>query len=138
MGYIEELAARDAARQEQNRVKAAEASRVLNQGASGLAQTVADPYVSGISQEDMYKLAIAKQAQEANIKAAYDKLAADTYNASKAGISQSNEAKRFNKEVAGWDGPFKDETNPIYKQLNVDPGLATKYTQMQEAYGRYK
>lgn len=66
MGYIEELAARDAARQEQNRVKAAEASRVLNQGTPGLAGIVADPYVNGISQKDIYRLAMAERAARAN------------------------------------------------------------------------
>ena len=62
MGYIEELAAREAARQKVNAAKQAEMARVMNQGQVGLAATVAEPYVSGISQEDAYKLALARQA----------------------------------------------------------------------------
>ena len=61
MGYIEDRKA-EGARQAFEAAKKAEAARVLNQGTPGLAQIAADPYVSGISQEDMYKLALAKQA----------------------------------------------------------------------------
>ena len=57
MGYIEELAARDAARQEQNRVKAAEASRVLNQGAPGLAMMSVGYTQDGLSDRDAMMLA---------------------------------------------------------------------------------
>ena len=57
MGYIEELAARDAARQEQNRVKAAEASRVLNQGAPGLAMMSVGYTQEGLSDRDAMMLA---------------------------------------------------------------------------------
>lgn len=139
MGYIEELAAREAARQEVGRAKQAEAARILNQGTPGLAQTVADPYVSGISQEDMYKLALAKQAQEANIKAAYDKLNAakdaemlKNYQASQRDMRDINTARGL-----GYDkNPVLDPTSPIGQR--VDPGLAAKYIQMREAYDRYK
>lgn len=134
MGYIEELAAREAARQEIGRAKQAEAARVLDQGQVGLARVMADPYAGGLSQEDAYKLQLVQKAREANAKAAYDKLAADTYNASKAGVAQANEAKRLNREVGGWDGPFKDETNPVYRQFNVDPGLAAKWRADREVF----
>ena len=139
MGYIEDMAAKEAARQEVGRAKQAEAARILNQGTPGLAQAVADPYVSGISQEDMYKLALAKQAQEANIKAAYDKLNAakdaemlKNYQASQSDMRDINTARGL-----GYDkNPVLDPTSPIGQR--VDPGLAAKYIQMQEAYDRYK
>ena len=66
MGYIEELAAREAARQEIGRAKQAEAARVLDQGQVGLARVMADPYAGGLSQEDAYKLQLVQQAQDAN------------------------------------------------------------------------
>ena len=65
MGYIEDRNA-EGARQALEAAKKAEAARVLNQGQAGLAQVVADPYVSGISQEDAYKLELAKQVAARN------------------------------------------------------------------------
>ena len=65
MGYIEDRKA-EGERQAFEAAKKAEAARILNQGTPGLAQAVAQPYVSGISQEDLYKLALAKQAAANN------------------------------------------------------------------------
>ena len=95
--------------------------------------------MSGISQEDAYKLALAKQAQEANIKAAYDKLNAakdaemlKNYQTSQSDMRDINVARGL-----GYDkNPVLDPTSPIGQR--VDPGLAAKYMQMQEAYDRYK
>lgn len=138
MGYIEDRKA-EGERQAFEAAKKAEAARILNQGTPGLAQVVADPYVSGISQEDAYKLALAKQAQEANIKAAYDKLNAakdaemlKNYQTSQSDMRDINIARGL-----GYDkNPVLDPTSPIGQR--VDPGLAAKYIQMQEAYDRYK
>lgn len=117
MGIIEGLAAR---------LNLA-GDRKFNQNENRVPVGNPDVYSPGISAEDEYKLQLVQKAREANAKAAYDKLVADAYNASKAGVAQANEAKRFNMEVGGWDGPFKDETNPVYRQFNVDPGLAAKW-----------
>lgn len=72
MGYIEDLANREKARQEANALRNAEASRVLNQGTPsvGLAGMMAEPYARGMSAEDEYKLALAKKAQEDNYRRA--------------------------------------------------------------------
>ena len=138
MGYIEDRKA-EGERQALEAAKKAEAARILNQGQAGLAQAVAQPYVSGISQEDAYKLTLAKQAQEANIKAAYDKLNAakdaemlKNYQTSQSDMRDINAARGL-----GYDkNPVLDSTSPIGQR--VDPGLAAKYIQMQEAYDRYK
>lgn len=58
MGYIEELAAREAARQEANRGKQFEASRVLNQGNPGLAAMSVNGYSQdGLSDRDSMMMA---------------------------------------------------------------------------------
>ena len=137
MGYIEDRQA-EGARQAFEAAKKAEAARILDQNI-GLATrgtslgSVADVPLE-LSHEQVANLVLqnraigAKQAQEANAKATYDKLAADIFNASKAGIDKVKSAKQYNKELDGWtDGPFKDETNPVYKQFNVDRGLADKW-----------
>lgn len=130
MGYIEDRKA-EGERQVLEAAKKAEAARILNQGQAGLAQAMAQPYVSGISQEDAYKLALAKQAQEANIKAAYDKLAADRFNASK----QYQDDARLLKQV-GWDTP--EGTAAVQRSdafdSRVDPGLAAKWTADMAAF----
>ena len=140
MGYIEDRKA-EGERKALEAAKSAELGRALNQGipSAGLAQAVAQPYVSGISQEDAYKLALAKQAQEANIRAAYDKVNAvkdaemlKNYQTSQSDMRDINVARGL-----GYDkNPVLDPTSPIGQR--VDPGLAAKYIQMQEAYDRYK
>lgn len=65
MGYIEDRKA-EGERQAFEAAKKAEIARVLNQGEPGLASRSAEPYVSGISQEDAYKLALARQAAAKN------------------------------------------------------------------------
>ena len=111
--------------------KRAEAARVLDQGQVGLAKTVADPYAGGMSQEDMYKLALAKQAQEANAKAAYISDAADRYNASR---QYQDDAKLLKK--VGWDTP--EGTAAVVRSdafdSKVDPGLAAKWMADREAF----
>lgn len=140
MGYIEDRKA-EGERQALEAAKKAEAARILNQGtpSAGLAQAVAQPYVSGISQEDAYKLALAKQAQEANIQKQYEILNAakdaemlKNYQNSQSDMRDINTARGL-----GYDkNPVLDPTSPIGQR--VDPGLAAKYIQMQEAYDRYK
>ena len=66
MGYIEDLAAKEAARRDMEAAKKVEAARVLNQGDVGLAGMATQvPYESGISSEDAYKLALMQQAKDA-------------------------------------------------------------------------
>ena len=65
MDYARNRAA-EAARQEYENAQRAKMAQVMNQGTPGLAQSVAQPYVSGISQEDAYKLALAKQVAANN------------------------------------------------------------------------
>lgn len=141
MGYIEELAAREAARQEIGRAKQAEAARVLDQGQVGLARVMADPYAGGLSQEDAYKLQLVQKAREANAKAAYDKLAADRFNASKQYISAKQAIdntpiqyrREENPDEGGYTFSEYKNLNPAdlavvrkYQQ-NIDPGLAAKW-----------
>ena len=131
MGYIEELAAKEAARQEIGRVKQAEAARVLDQGQVGLARVMADQYAGGLSQEDAYKLQLAQQAREANAKAAYDKVAADRFNASK----QYQDDARLLKRV-GWDTPegvAAVQRSDAFDD-RIDPGLAAKWMADREAF----
>ena len=66
MGYIEDLAAKEATRRDMEAAKKVEAARVLNQGDVGLAGMATQvPYESGISSEDAYKLALMQQAKDA-------------------------------------------------------------------------
>lgn len=118
-------------RQALEAAKKVEAARMLNQGQVGLAQGVAQPYVSGISQEDLYKLALVKQAQDANAKAAYDKQAIDNYNASR----QHQDDARLLKKV-GWDTPEAYAATVRSEAFDdrVDPGLAAKW--MESYKGR--
>lgn len=116
MGVIEELAAKDAARQALGRAKQAEMGRVMNQGEQGLAATVADPYVSGISQEDLHKLALVKQAQDANTsKAVMDMVAKNqAYQANK------KDAEMFGDKV-GPDGKYKLLSDAQVLSANAEP-----------------
>ena len=66
MGYIEDLAAREAARQNAEAAKKAEMGRMMNQGLAAQVGGNQIPYSPGISQEDAYKLAMAQKVQEAN------------------------------------------------------------------------
>lgn len=131
MGYIEELAAKEAVRQQVNAAKQAEMARVMNQGQAGLAATVADPYAGGLSQEDAYKLQLVQKAREANAKAAYDKLAADRFNASK----QYQDDARLLKKV-GWntpEGAAAVQRSDAFDD-RIDPGLAAKWMADREAF----
>lgn len=131
MGYIEELAAREAARQEANRGKQFEAGRVLNQGNPGLAAMAVDPYVRDLSLEDEYKLELAKRAEELKAKAAYDKLAANRLNASKQYVEDSKTLKR-----TGWDTPegYEAIVRSEAFEDKVDPGLAAKWIADREYF----
>lgn len=144
MGYIEDMAAKEAARQDVARAKQAEAARVLDQGQAGLARTVADPYVNGMSQEDMYKLALAKQAQDANTyKAAMDMIAKNRdYNQAKQAVD--NAPVRY--ETVEDPTTFSYSTNEVRDvnpadlatvrkyQQSIDPGLAAKWMADREAF----
>lgn len=118
-------------RQALEAAKKAQAARILDQGQAGLAKVVADPYVSGMSQEDMYKLALAKQAQETNAKEAYMRDMANKYNASR----QYQDDARLLKYV-GWDTPegmAAVERSDAY-DARVDPGLAAKWMADRESF----
>lgn len=140
MGVIEELAAKEAARQALGRAKQAEMGRVMNQGEQGLAATVADPYVSGISQEDLHKLALVKQAQDANTgKPIMDMITKNRdYVATKKALNERDAAAAATFDAGDdyggnrglMDGlifdPIDNAAIAKYKE-SIDPGLAAKW-----------
>lgn len=66
MGYLEDLAAREAAMQEENRMRAAQTARIMNQGNPGLAGTAIQGYSQeGLSDRDAMALAQQKAIQDA-------------------------------------------------------------------------
>ncbi len=94
------------------------ADRVVPQGTANI------PYNSGISEQDAYKLALEKQAQDANAKAAYDKQMIDNYNASR----QYQDDARLLKQV-GWDTPeaYKAIVRSDMFDDRIDQGLAAQW-----------
>lgn len=143
MGYIEDLAAKEAARRDMEAAKKVEAARVLNQGDVGLSGMAAQvPYGAGISVEDAQRLAIAQQAQKVNEqKAIQDMIAKNrNYNATKAALAERDTAAQATYNAGGDVGgntAILDELvfNPIDKaavqryQDSVDQGLADKWRQ---------
>ena len=148
MGYIEDLAAREAARQNVEAAKKAEMGRMMNQGEVGLAGNVAQvPYANGISAEDAQKLVLAQQAQKANeYRAIQDMISKNRdYNATKGALAGREAAAQATFDAGGdvgGNGDIMDfiAFNPIDKaavqkyQDSVDQGLAAKW--MQSYKGR--
>lgn len=146
MGYIEDLANREQARQEANAAKAAEAARVMNQGTPsvGLAGVVAEPYNRGVSAEDLYKMEMAKRASEQN--AIMDMINKNrAYQENRGAGEQYDRASKyvpFDDGVMGDDAKHDEYLNALstkaareQEYLNkVDPGLAAKW--MQSYKGR--
>ena len=143
MGYIEDLAAKEAARRDMEAAKKVEAARVLNQGDLGLAGMATQvPYGAGISVEDAQRLAIAQQAQKVNEqKAIQDMIAKNrNYNATNAALAERDTAAQASYDAGGDVGGNTDILdglvfNPIDKaavqryQDSVDQGLADKWKQ---------
>lgn len=94
------------------------ANRVVPQGTTNI------PYNSGISAEDAYKLALEKQAQDANAKAAYDKQVIDNYNASRQYQDDARLLKRMH-----WDTPEAYEATVRSDAFDdrIDQGLAAQW-----------
>lgn len=147
MEYLDAKRAMDIAR-------AQEAQRALNMRPAdgGLANMYAQeiPYNPGMNEEDKYAAMIDAQIKE---KAANDEMlkqatekteAARLLNAAKDAemlknyqISQSDMRAINAARGLGYNkNPVLDPTSPIGQR--VDPGLAAKYIQMQEAYDSYK
>ena len=139
MGYIEDLAAKEAARRGMEAAKKVEAARVLNQGDVGLAGMAAQvPYGAGISVEDAQRLAIAQQAQKINEqKAIQDMIAKNrNYNATNAALAERDTAAQATYDAGGNTAILDGLVfNPIDKaavqryQDSVDQGLAGKWKQ---------
>lgn len=122
---IEKLAAeKEAARQEANRAKNLEAARVLNQGDAGLARIAVEPYASGISQEDLYRLKLAQDAQFIN-------QTRDNYNNSKQYVADD----RLLKQV-DWDTPEAYAAVVRTDKFNdgINQGLAAKWMADRAAF----
>lgn len=86
--------------------------------------TTSIPYNSGISEEDLYKLALADRVKAANEKAAYDKQMIDNYNASR----QYQDDARLLKQI-GWDTPeaYKATVRSDAFDDRIDQGLAAQW-----------
>lgn len=123
MGYIEELAAKEANRQETNRARAVQAAQVMNSN-SGLADVarVQQGYQpNGLSDRD----AMAVAQQNAIAQRAYEQAAAKQY-------VQSQEYANTLKDAgqASWDG----RTGVVVPQGSMDQGLASKYAADRAAF----
>ena len=107
MGYIEELAAKEANRQEANRARAVQAAQVMNQnvGLADVARAQQGYQPNGLSDRDAMIVA----QQNTIMQKAYERAAAEQYARS--------------KEALG--------TTP---QGNIDPGLAAKYAADRAAF----
>lgn len=123
MGYIEDLAAKEAARQSANRTKQVEAANILNSNV-GLADSVrpAQGYkADGLSDRD----AMAIAQQNAIMQKAYEQAAAEQYAKSQAYANTLKEAGQ-----AGWDG----RSGVAVPQGNIDQSLAAKYAADRAAF----
>lgn len=104
MGYIEDLAAKEAARQELNRAKQVEASKVLNvnSGLADVARVQQGYQPNGLNDVDANAVA----QRNALMQKAYEQAAAEQYARSREGVGQGI----------------------------VDPGLAAKYAADRAAF----
>lgn len=118
MGFIEDKAALELARQENNRAKAAQAAAVLNMnpGLAGVIGTSAGYQTNGLTDQEANAI-----AQSESIKQrAFEAAAADQYNKSKA-YAQSLPSDNG----TSWDGtPVQ-----VPVALGIDAGLASKWMQ---------
>ena len=123
MGYIEELAAKEANRQETNRARAVQAAQVMNSnpGLADVARVQQGYQPNGLS--DMDAMAVAQQ--NAIAQRAYEQAAAKQY-------AQSQEYANTLKDAgqASWDG----RTGVVVPQGNMDQGLASKYAADRAAF----
>lgn len=126
--------------------KIAPPSKELNINADrvgGLAGLRAEPYSSGISAEDAYRLAQIKDAQNINAQRAYDNAAVDRYTKGKE-FSDATSFDRYMLNDAYKKGDMigipplergiDAKTAEYYKQQNVDPGLAAKWMADRESF----
>lgn len=123
MGYIEELAAKEANRQETNRARAVQAAQVMNSnpGLADVARVQQGYQPNGLSDRD----AMAVAQQNAIAQRAYEQAAAKQY-------AQSQEYANTLKDAgqASWDG----RTGVVIPQGNMDQGLAAKYAADRAAF----
>ena len=118
MGFIEDKAALELARQENNRAKAAEAAAVLNMnpGLAGLVGNSAGYQANGLTDQEANAIAQSNAIKQR----AYEAAAADQYTKSKA-YAQSLPYENG----TSWDGtPVQVPVAP-----GVDAGLAAKWMQ---------
>lgn len=109
--------AAEAARRDAEAAKAAQMAKVMSQGNAGLASRMADPYVSGISAEDAYKLKLAQDA-------AFNNAARQNYNDSRQYVEDS--------KMSGTAVPYSTaETEADLRRAafenKIDQGLAAKW-----------
>ena len=123
MGYIEDKAAAELARQETNRARAVQAAQVMNQnvGLADVARVQQGYQPNGLNDRD----AMAVAQQNAIMQKAYEQAAAKQY-------AQSQEYANTLKDAgqASWDG----RTGVAVPQGNMDPGLAAKYAADRAAF----
>ena len=131
MGYIEDLAARDAARQNMEAAKKAEAAKILNQDGLAVQSVVNTPYAGGMTAEDSYKLQLIKDAQKANDQRAFEQRAVDNYNSSKQYVEDGRTLARQH-----WDTPAAYEAAVRSDKFDsrVDPGLAAKWMADRDSF----
>lgn len=123
MGYIEELAAKEANRQETNRARAVQAAQVMNSnpGLADVARVQQGYQPNGLSDRD----AMAVAQQNSIAQRVYEQAAAKQY-------AQSQEYANTLKDSgqASWDG----RTGVVVPQGNMDQGLAAKYAADRAAF----
>ena len=109
--------AAEAARRDAEAAKAAQLARVMSQGNAGLASKTADPYVSGISAEDAYKLKLAQDA-------AFNNAARQNYNDSRQYVEDGKVlANQHWDTPAAYDAAIRSDKF----DSKVDQGLAAKW-----------
>ena len=123
MGYIEDKAAAELARQETNRARAVQAAQVMNQnvGLADVARVQQGYQPNGLNDRD----AMAVAQQNAIMQKAYEQAAAKQYAQSQGYANTLKDAGQ-----ASWDG----RTGVAVPQGNMDPGLAAKYAADRAAF----
>ena len=123
MGYIEDKASQEVARQENSRAKAAEAAAVLNMnpGLAGLVGKAAGYQSNGLTDQEANALAQANAIKQRE----FERAAATQYAQSKA-YAQNLPTDNG----VSWDG------TPVQAQVapGIDAGLAAKWMQSYKGY----
>lgn len=123
MGYIEDKAAQEVARQENARAKAAEAASVLNMnpGLAGLVGKSAGYQTNGLTDQEANAVAQANSIKQRE----FERAAAEQYARSKM-YAQNLPAENG----TSWDG------TPVQAQVapGIDAGLAAKWMQSYKGY----